>query len=111
MDKPPAGTGPFGGAPGWPGLLVMMLSVGSIAVVPFGQPWWSLIAYGVVLVAGAVLIGIQRRLVMAPGVGTRDLRSITLSPGEKVAIAFLVVGTMANAWVFAQEIARRVWAG
>lgn len=108
---PNGSLGWFGGAPAWPALLIVLLSFLALVVAWLGRPLLAAITYGVLVTAGAVLAGVQRRFTMVLGLAAREAKAITMTNGEKAAILILLVGAMANAWVLALDVARRTWAG
>lgn len=105
--------------PRWPAALTLLLSaVGLGVAAAIRQPLWSAIAYGTLLVVGAVLLAVQRHLAIVnlrpPAGRHRALNpwargSAPLSLMERVAVVGLLLAALANAWVVALEIGRWAW--
>ena len=93
--------------PTWPVISVVVLSVAAIGVALLRRPWWSVVAYGTVLVVGCGLLLVSRvQRVLA----TRrvDGSVPTVRAGlERLSIVLLLVASLANGIIVAIELARR----
>lgn len=105
--------------PKGPALINLALCAVAIVVAFVGLATVSLAAYCIVVVLGAVLIGWQRHLaVLSQAVGASvtqrwvvaPSRRLSMHPVEQAAVGAVLIAAMANAWVFAMEVARWAWA-
>lgn len=121
----------------WPSVSLLLLAAAAVVIAVLAKPWWSAIAYAAVLFLGGLLVFLQRRLAIA-ATKPRTTRSTTTTPQanrmpnyaatlaraggvsrsngsiplrliDKAAILGMLIASLANAAVFAQELARSVW--
>lgn len=91
--------------PDWPLWMLVAFSVAAIAVALLFKPFFSLIAYSMLVVSSfGLLFGYRMSTVVATRTADADASVVGIKPKEKLVILAIVAGCVANGIVLGLEI-------
>lgn len=92
----------------WPSYATLLVVAAMASVALLGSPDWSFRAYLGLLLLGAFLIYMQRRLVIAASSKVGASRYRRMSVVERAAVWAILLGCLPNVLVWALDLARIV---